>query len=71
MDPRISAYLDRKPSLSLAGFPVRGIEIRPSGHHRDAPWKRIAITRIGHAVLATGLPRIVDVIRPVIRNMSV
>ena len=71
MDPRISAYLDRKPSLSLAAFPARGIDIRPSGHHRDVPWKRMAITRIGHAVLATGLPRILDAIRPAICNMSV
>jgi hypothetical protein len=71
MDARIRFYLERKFGLSLNDFPSAGIEIRESTRHRDAPWKRMAIVRIGHGVRATGIPRVIRAIRPVIQDMSV
>ena len=71
MDARIRFYLERKFELSLRDFPSEGIEIRESTIHRDAPWKRMSIVRIGQSVLATGIPRVVQAIRPVIQDMSV
>jgi GNAT superfamily N-acetyltransferase len=71
MDAEIQFYLERKFGLSFNDFPSEGIEIGESTKHRDTPWKRMSIVRIGHGVLATGIARVIRAIEPVIKDMSV
>ena len=71
MDDRIRNYLEQKIKMPINDLPTEGIEIRESAHNRDAPWKRLSIFRVGNGVLVTGISRIIRVVGPVVRDMSV
>jgi RimJ/RimL family protein N-acetyltransferase len=71
MDVRVRRFLERELGFSLETFPKEGVEVRESPARSDKRGGRIKILRIGDSALATGIPRLVDAIAPVVRSISV
>ncbi|MFC1859100.1 GNAT family N-acetyltransferase [Thermodesulfobacteriota bacterium] len=71
MDDRIRFFLEQKMRMPLSDLPTEGIEIRESSRNKDAPWKRLSISRVGNGALVTGISRIIRAVEPVIQNMSI
>jgi len=71
LDRRIRSYLEDKVGFPLATFPRTGVEVRESPKRTDERGNRLLIVRIADGVLATGIPRIVAAIAPVLRSMTI
>ena len=71
LDDRVRFYLERELGFPLDSFPRAGIAVSESPKRTDEPRHRMLIAGIGHRALATGTPRVVSAIGPVIRTMSV
>ncbi|MDY7011261.1 MAG: GNAT family N-acetyltransferase [Planctomycetota bacterium] len=71
MDDRVRLFLEKDSGFALASFPTHGIEIRQSPARTDEPNNRVKIYRLGNAALATGIPRAVYAIEPVIRSLDI
>ena len=71
MDDRVRLFLEKDLGFSLASFPTHGIEIRESPARTDEPRNRMKIYRLGDAALATGTPRIVSSVTPVIQTLDI
>jgi len=71
LDERVRLHLERELGFSLDSFPRAGVEVRESPKRSDEEENRLSIIRIGEGALATGIPRVVAAISPVIRSLTV
>ncbi len=51
-------------------FPQRGVELRETPVRLDQPGDRMMIRRIGNVAIATGIPRVLNAIAPVVGSLS-
>jgi RimJ/RimL family protein N-acetyltransferase len=66
----ICDFIELALGFSPRSFPKRGIEFRETPVRLDQPTDRMMLRRIGSAALATGIPRVLDAIGPVVRSMT-
>ena len=66
----ICDFIELALGFSPRSFPNRGIELRETPVRLDQPTDRMMLRRIGGAALATGIPRVLDAIGPVVRSMT-
>jgi len=71
LDDDIRSYLEGEVGFALATFPRAGVEVRESPKRSDKRDNRLCIVQIGSSALATGIPRVVAAISPVIRSLTV
>ena len=71
LDPRVQSYLEGRMGLPLAAFPRASMGVRESPKRTDEHGNRLFIVRIADGALATGIPRIVAAIAPVLRSMTI
>ena len=70
LDGRVRSYLEEHLGSPLATFPRAGFEVRESPKRTDNRGNRLCIVRIGNGALATGIPRVVAAISPVIESLT-
>jgi RimJ/RimL family protein N-acetyltransferase len=70
LDHRVRSHLESHLGFTLASFPSSGIEVRESSQRTDERESRLSIIGIGMAALATGIPRIVASVSPVVQSMT-
>ena len=66
----ICDFIELALGFSPRSFPKRGIELRETPVRLDQRADRMMLRRIGSAALATGSPRVLDAIGPVVRSMT-
>jgi hypothetical protein len=66
----ICDFMELALGFSPRSFPKRGIELRETPVRLDQPTDRMMLRRIGSAALATGIPRVLDAIGPIVRSMT-
>jgi RimJ/RimL family protein N-acetyltransferase len=71
LDGRVQSYLEGELGFPLATVPHAGVEVSESPRRSDTRENRLSIIRIGEGALATGIPRVVAAISPVIRSLTV
>ena len=63
-------FIELALGFSPRSFPHRAIELRETPVRADTPGNRMMIRRIGSAALATGIPRVLAAIAPVVTTMT-
>ena len=71
LDDRVRAYLEADLGAPLACFPVSGVEVRESPKRTDEPGNRLCIIGRGDGAVATAIPRVIEVVTPVVRSLTV
>lgn len=71
MDDRVRLFLEKDSGFALTSFPTHSLEIRQSAARTDEPGNRMKIYRLGNAALATGIPRAVSAVEPVIQSLDI
>lgn len=66
----ICDFMELALGFSPRSFPKHGIELRETPVRLDQPTDRMMLRRIGSAALATGIPRVLDAIGPLVRSMT-
>jgi RimJ/RimL family protein N-acetyltransferase len=66
----ICDFIELALGFSPRSFPRGAIELRETPVRQDQPGDRMMIRRIGSDALATGIPRVLEAIGPVVRSMT-
>lgn len=67
----VGCYLETDLGFPLHSMPPKGVEVRASPRRRDQEDARMLIVRIDQGALATGIPRVITTITPVVHQLGI